>query len=73
MEAERHGGREVGVEMEIEKLCPLTGRPCDGGKCMWWVVMRSGSKSDAVSTCAVNLIATGAYTGANGLHFNVNP
>lgn len=56
--------------MESEKLCPLTGRPCDGGKCMWWVVMRSGPKPDAVTTCAVNLIATGAYAGAS---FNVNP
>lgn len=59
--------------MEIEKLCPLTGRPCDGGKCMWWVVMRSGSKPDAVSTCAVSIIATGTYTGTNGLQFYVNP
>ena len=25
--------------MEIEKLCPLTGRPCDGAKCMRWAVM----------------------------------
>lgn len=59
--------------MEIEKLCPLTGRPCDGEKCMWWVVMRSGPKPDAVSTCAVNIIATGAYAKTGGLQFSVNP
>lgn len=59
--------------MESEKLCPLTGRPCDGGKCMWWVVMRIETKPGDITTCAVNLIATGAYAGANGLHFKFNP
>lgn len=59
--------------MEIEKLCPLTGSPCDGVKCMWWVAMRSKAKPDTVSTCAVNIIATGTYTGTNGLQFDVNP
>lgn len=59
--------------MEIDKLCPLTGRTCDGGKCMWWVVMRSRPKPDAVSTCAVNIIATGSYSVANGMSFSVNP
>lgn len=59
--------------MESEKLCPLTGRPCDGGKCMWWVVMRIETKPGDVTTCAVNIIAMGAYAGADGLHFNVNP
>ena len=40
---------------------------------MWWVVMKSGSKPDAISTCAVSIIATGAYSGTNGLNFTVNP
>ena len=73
MQAERHGGGEIGVEMENEKLCPLTGRPCDGEKCMWWIVMRSGLKPDDLTTCAVNLIATSAYANTNGLNFSVNP
>lgn len=72
MQAERHGGGEIGVEMENEKLCPLTGRPCDGKKCMWWVVVRSELHPD-LSTCAVNLIATGAYAAVKGMNFEVNP
>ncbi len=40
---------------------------------MWWIVMRSGLKPDDLTTCAVNLIATGAYANTNGLNFSVNP